>query len=218
MELYHRYIFWVASFVPLFVLENMEERLVYLGSLSGVTTLLFLVTSLLYENKPDTKKLVFLAAAVFHSIIHNVWPFLTSEGYNMNETPFYDVLCHFIMIIMCYCLINKKNNYTRFFIFGSFLNVVASFFDGNIETASVHVLFSWLSVFQAISTAYWISTLICYDKWNNHSKHFLGMSLFIVGTWGIYMYDDSYVGLSMNYRYIEALFITSSVVSFVPLS
>ena len=208
MELYHRYIFWIASFLPLVVLNNMAERLVYLYCLSGVTAVLF-------ENN---KKLVFLATAVFHSIIHNVWPFLTPEGYNMNETPFYDVLCHFVMMIMCYRLINKKNNYSKFFIFGSFLNVVASFFDGNIETASVHVLFSWLSVFQAISTAYWISTLICYDKWNNHSKHFLGMALFIVGTWGIYMYDDSYVGLSMNYRYIEALFITSSVVSFVPVS
>ena len=43
-------------------------------------------------------------------------------------------------------------------------------------------------------------------------KHFLIIGSVIVGTWALYMFDQDhvYLGYSMEFRYVEAIFIASA--------
>jgi hypothetical protein len=40
-----------------------------------------------------------IALAIIHGIIHHIWPFLGSNGYDPRHTPFYDVTWHTVMML-----------------------------------------------------------------------------------------------------------------------
>ena len=205
VTIYRNILFW--SLISVFyILPNVKSRFSYFNMGSIIKSL---------TSKRETSK--FLLIGYIHHLIHIFSPFLDENGYNINYTPFYDVVCHLYMIVFCYQLVCEKSKQpdifhtlSSIFIFGSLLNVITSILPVYSKFQIIYIIFSYLSIFQAISTAYWITTLLTYKYWNNFMYNFYLVSSIIVGIWGFYMYDDTYVGLSMKYRFIEGLFIIST--------
>jgi hypothetical protein len=206
------YCFYGISLVPLLILPDSWWRLFYLYT---VSTFLFFFS--------DFKARIFLLVGVAHSVIHHIWPFLHPGGYDLSQPPFFDVAWHCFMMVMCYGVIlhwSKKHRVLHyntfyyisvFFIIGSVINTATSISNGESTSDFAHHLFTWMSVFQAVSTGYWIGTLCSWEKWDQHFfPHLLGNVAFIVGNWALYKWHEPFVGLSMKYHYIEAIFICSA--------
>lgn len=162
-----------------------------------------------------------------HSAVHNYWPFLneTIEGFDARYSAFPDVFFHMTMLVFVWVSMKAflhptVNKWTLFCIVGAIVNCCLTNYK---SMAGVHyLLFNSTSVFQAVSTAFWIAAVMHYGEWDKKSyAKCLGLVNFvIVSNWGFYECDHwghlglGLVGLSMKYRYIEGLFI---VCTWVPL-
>jgi len=178
-----------------------------------------------------------VAGGIIHSAIHLIWPFLDDVvGFNPEVSALPDVFFHTIMLVFMWYSMKKDlqpavNYFTMFCIAGAFLNCVFTGFKTTQKDSYAELLLSDVfyaifvitTVFQAISTAYWIACVLHYKEW--HDIRFV-YGLFtcvtvIVSNWFWYHMDDilqlgiGLVRLSMLFRYIEALFI---ICTWVPLS
>lgn len=205
------YFFFLGSL--LFNWKSPKVRGDYLYALSGISVLLGII-------QQKYLQIGLLLLSILHSIIHKIWPFLNEQGYDLNEPPVYDVTCHFVMMSICYILITRYSKQSRkfhilstFFLIGSFFNVLTSIDNGDTKESFQHHLFTWMSVFQGISTGYYISTLINFEMWKlpDFEQHWLFMIGLVVINWAIYKAYEPLVGWSMYYRYIEGLFIMSAI-------
>jgi len=207
------YILYCSFLIPLVLLPDSFWRLCYLH---GVSMLLIFFT--------DYKLRFFTLVAMIHSIIHHVWPFLDNTGYKLGYTPFYDVLCHILMMYFAYEVINshiKKKDLqwkskfkylTYFFIIGAIINCLTAICSYQSFDSQCHQYFAWTSIFQAVSTGFWIATMLWYEKWNDHKffTHWLVIIVIICANWGLYKYSHDILALAMDYRYIEAIFMVST--------
>jgi hypothetical protein len=163
-----------------------------------------------------------LCLATVHGIIHVVWPFLDKDGYNVKQTPFYDTTWHTLMFAYNYYLLRNKFhplNYKAFHIvslailIGSIFN---TFYSGIMDVESVNTtafkVFSYSSIFQAMTVAYWICTMMWRNNYRDGEfiQHLLFWNIVIISNWVAYNMSDYLLSISMHYRYIEGLLITSS--------
>ena len=167
-----------------------------------------------------------------HSAVHLHWPFLDAElGYVPTVSAFPDVFFHTVMLIYVWINIRKNvsnfvNNITILSIFGSTLNCIFTNFK-NVNNSTYYLLFfnnpyylvfNLTTSFQAVSTAYWIAFSLHYGEWHKiNFKYYLFLcNLVIVSNWFWYNCDDIFdlgiglIKMSMNFRYIEGLFIVST--------
>ena len=201
-----------------------------------------------YLNKQLTFHLFLIAiGGLLHSSCHLYWPFLveTINGFDESVSAFPDVFFHTTMLIFIWTSIRKTlsnsvNNITIFFITGSIINCMFtnynssnnSFFckfkepidesnalvKNDYKNQFQYLLFNITSVFQAISTAYWIASVIHYKQWHLiEYKDGLSRCVYIiVVNWFFYELDHflnlelGLIYISMKYRYIEGLFIVST--------
>lgn len=207
---YIRYIIFFAGMLSLALFVDDVARLeyLYLGSATLAALCLFV----------DPLLTALLGVAVGHVYIHEIWPFLTIDGYDLAQPPVYDVLYHFVMMVICWQLIKQSGSkqvplfykLNLIFMLGSFLNVFTSIDNGETTNDWQHHVFTVSSIFQAVSTGYWISTVLCYQNWNkSFIWHWLAAIIIICLNWGLYKYDESWVCFSMQYRYIQAVFVVS---------
>ena len=208
--MYFQYLGYVLSLAVLFVLPSNWYRLAYLHGISTLL-LIFSHTSLNY----------FIILAMIHSAIHHLWPFMTHKGYNQDASPFYDVLCHTVMIYAAHNLVAEHLGswvwLSYFFILGSIGNTINSvYLTPKINTAG-DTAFGFTSVFQAVSTGFWISTMLWYGSWADPSfvTHWLAIIGIMVANWGLYKLSHKAVGYSMKYNYVEAVFIVCTWVGAV---
>lgn len=204
LELLFPYVIFFNFLCILFIIPTRYYRLVYLHSLS----IIFLI--------PETPMRPYILLSMLHSAIHHLWPFIDTSGYNIKETPFFDVLCHFIMMIWSYGIINEKISnpvfqyLTLFWGIGSLFNIIISLIPVKDYKDHAHTIFAWTSITQAISTGYWISTMLYYPNLINHPL-FIYHWLFWIGlacvNWIIYKRDHSMIAKSMELTYIESVFI-----------
>lgn len=200
------YILYFCGFIFLLILPSGWYRLLYLH-----------IISLIAGSIANDQLKFYVLFGMFHSAIHNIWPFLTEDGYNNLETSTYDVFCHMMMMIVCYNLIKnniKKNKIifhllTYTFLLGSFLNCIVSYLIIGNNDEFVHFVFEYSTIFQAISTGYWISTMLWYDNHTHKDfiKHWFGWIILMSINWLLYKTIDNLVQISMYFKYIEAVFM-----------
>ena len=189
-----------------------------LSYLYGITILLWLYSVILGHCTFHLS--LFTMGGLAHSAVHNYWPFLNEsvEGFDTRYSSFPDVVFHTVMLVFVYMstksvLDPTVNKWTRIFIVGSLVNCALTNYK-SMDTTH-YVLFNISSIFQAISTAFWIATTLHYGEWNKHSykKCLFLVNFVIVYNWVLYEFDHwahlglGLVGMSMKYRYIEGLFI-----------
>ena len=122
--------------------------------------------------------LVMICLAYIHGLIHIFYPFLTYDGRVKGITPFWDVLCHFIMMIYsnkmlgfslkndiiydCWTSIHNKYyaSIWGIFLLGSFVNMLASLNLLYKDDGFAAIFFDLSSLPQAISVAYSISSAL----------------------------------------------------------
>jgi len=202
---------FVLTFIPLLILPTDNLRLFYMN---GLSVLLFFMAR--------EKMRSYLIFALLHSAIHNLWPFLTPQGFDPEQETIYDVFCHFSMMFVCHFLIKRQNqNYSPskkiwferlswFFMVGSLVNCASCFIVEKDENSWKTLLFVYLTIFQAVSTGYWVATMLWFnrlgeEKFFTHWLLWIGLMSF---NWGLYKYSEELVALSMLFRYIESIFIT----------
>lgn len=225
----HRYIFWMVS-LSVSALLPASLRLPYFY---GGTALLY-IYSAITGNMTFHLTLVALGG-VCHSIEHNVWPFLvdTDEGFNDSVSALPDVAFHMVMLMFIWAtqrafLSSKVDKVTMACIVGAIINCSLTNYksfeiEGHSKWTFHYVFFNLTSVFQAISTAFWVAGCLHYGEWDKKSywKCLLLTNIYFVINWALYNMDHFNVWpsvhlmqLSMRYRYIEGLFI---VCTWVPL-
>ena len=112
----------------------------------------------------------YILIAMMHSAIHHIWPFINKQGYNIRESPFFDVLCHLIMMIWSYNILDNIihnvffHYLTLFWCIGSIFNTIIALIPVSSTNDWNYILFAWTSITQAISTGYWISTMLWYPE------------------------------------------------------
>ena len=169
----------------------------------------------------------FVLLGMMHSAIHHIWPFLDTNGYNYLEQEFYDVFCHLMMIYFCFNLI--RENYqeypekhkkwihylTYFYIFGSILNCISVFTVDDVPGSVSFNFFTYTTFFQAVSTGYWIGTMLWYNDLKNPRffYHWCAWVFLMCCNWLIYKCNEFMMGLSMTYRYVEGVFIVCTWVA-----
>lgn len=205
-EILFNYSLYVVSFSILLILPSGWHRLLYLHG-----------ASLIFGFLANDNVRFYVLLSMFHSAIHNIWPFLTENGYDNFETSTYDVFCHLIMMLVSYNLIKKNppaksgmfNILTFIFLIGSVLNCIASYLIIDNKEKFIHLFFEYTTIFQAISTGYWISTMLWFNKHNHadFTKHWLVWIILMSINWALYKTFDGLVGISMHFKYIEAVFI-----------
>ncbi|AGF85681.1 hypothetical protein QJ854_gp101 [Moumouvirus goulette] len=202
------YMTYLAGFIILLVLPTETSRLYYLHL---VSILVGLFAN--YEMK------FYILLGMFHSAIHNLWPFLKNTGYDKEQTSVYDVFCHAVMMILCYHHIINVGGYITFnyvfhlastiFIIGALINCTVSYFVTNNNNEYIHCAFEYTTIFQAISTGYWVATMLWYHNLENIKfyQHWIFWICIMTTNWFIYKFIPSLVGISMRYKYVEAVFI-----------
>ena len=201
------YLLYVLCLGILLVLPTGWFRLGYIHTIS-------LIVGLFCQDKVR----FYILLGMFHSAIHNLWPFLNEMGYDNFETSFYDVLCHLAMMLISYELILKESPYrynktfnvlTIIFLFGSVLNCIASVLIRYYDNYQAHQFFEYTTIFQAISTGYWISTNLWYGFYSHEKflKHWLGWIVIMSMNWFLYRNYENLLGLSMQYKYVESVFV-----------
>nr|AEX63236.1 hypothetical protein mv_R1034 [Moumouvirus Monve] len=202
------YATYIAGFIVLLILPTETSRLFYLHM---VSILIGLFAS--YPMKFN------ILLAMFHSAIHNLWPFLKNTGYDKEETSVHDVSCHAIMMVLCYHHINNVGGHiifeynfhlaTTIFIIGALINCIVSYHVTSSDNEYIHIAFEYTTIFQAISTGYWVATMLWYH--NLEHVEFYGHWIFWICimtiNWFVYKFIPSLVGISMRYKYVEAVFI-----------
>lgn len=208
-ELYlSSYTTYVVGFIILLILPTEASRLYYLHLVSILVG--FLSNSEMKFN---------ILLGMFHSAIHNLWPFLKNTGYDKTETSVFDVFCHAIMMLLCYHHINyvgghitfrnKFHSVSKIFIIGALINCVVSYFITSSNNEYIHIIFEYTTIFQAISTGYWVATMLWYHnlehiEFYGHWKFWISIMTI---NWFVYKFIPSLVGISMKYKYVEAVFI-----------
>ncbi|QKF93573.1 hypothetical protein QKU48_gp0115 [Fadolivirus algeromassiliense] len=211
------YLTFIGGLLILLILPSDFSRLSYLH---GISTIAWFFA--------DDKLRMYILFGMLHSAIHNLWPFLTPQGFDPSYESIYDIVCHFCMMFACYQLIKSNtlaysevqkkifNILSIIFLIGSFVNCYNSYYMDMDEHSFNTELFVITSIFQAISTGYWISTILWYNHLNNNRFFFhwvLCICVFCIN-WGIYKYSEHFIGISMEYRYVEAVFM---VCTWIPL-
>lgn len=203
----YRYLFYLICLPVLLLLPSDTYRLFYLH---GISVLLILYVE--FEVK------FYILLAMFHSAIHNLWPFLTNNGYDRMGTSVYDVMCHFMMMLICYKkifnlpthVVSKRFHFLTFcFLIGSVVNCFCSYAITDSDNYVTHSLFEYTTIFQAISTGYWLATMFwfgCYHQKSFELHWMIWISLMSMN-WLFYRLNEQLVGISTQYRYIEAVFI-----------
>ncbi|BCS82704.1 hypothetical protein QLL95_gp0215 [Cotonvirus japonicus] len=204
-ELIMTYTMYAFYFMVLLFLPTGKSRLLYLH---GVSIIIILFAN--YEMK------FYILLSMFHSAIHNLWPFLKDNGYDNREISVFDVACHTIMIALCYQkIISVIDDWqlfhilTMIFFLGSVINCATSYSIIGTTNPIVHSIFEYTTIFQAISTGYWVATMLWYDHYTNPKffSHWVMWILLMTINWFIYKFYPRLVGLSMQYKYVEAVFI-----------
>lgn len=211
---------FIVAMSLLMVLPGEFWRLLYIY---GLSTLFVTMNS----SKDNTLVLV----AMVHGGIHHLWPFMTPEGYNHAWSPFYDVVCHLIMLLLCFIRIRRHHKvypfgnkkYENLFYILSWLFITGSVVNCFIAPYSMipdsweFRLFGLTAIFQAISTGYWVSTCLWNNNWE-HKDFYRHWSVWIAVmslNWFMYQMSDDLIGMSMEFRYVEALFIVASWLSYL---
>lgn len=217
-----RYAFWAASLTILTFIPN-EFRLPYLW----LGTLVLWMYALFTGNMTYHLTLTALGG-LGHSGVHNIWPFLndTPEGFDDDVSAFPDVFFHMTMLVFVWVtqrafLSPTVDKVTIFCILGATINCCLTNYK---EGMGLHyVIFNLTSVFQAISTAFWVAAVLHYGEWDKKSygKWLAGTNVYFIVNWALYNMDHFEVWpslklmqLSMRYKYIEGLFI---VCTWIPL-
>lgn len=190
----------------LIILPDDSTRMFYLHSISLVTCLTTTV-----------EKRFYVLMAMFHSALHNLWPFLSSDGYNPNYIAFYDVLWHTLSMLVCWEHIAKRNKsktiayLTMLFLVASMVNCVTSVFV-SAENKFWTDVFVYTSITQAISTGYWVATTLWFDNVRDPSfiYHWTAWIVIMTANWFVYERSIELLKLSMKYRYIEGVFLVST--------
>lgn len=178
-----------------------------------------------YKQKLTPQLSLITLGGILHSVCHLQWPFLveTRSGFDPSVSSFYDVLFHTVMLIFIWLSMKKYisiyvNGVTKFCICGSVLNCLLTDYKSSDKNDPIYLLFNCTSVFQAISTAYWIASILHYKQWHT-DEYIYGLIVCIVtivSNWYIYECDHladlglELIHMSMKYRYIEGLFIVST--------
>ena len=200
-----------------------DYRLIYLYV---ITVMLWLFA--IFRGTCTFHLSLFTMGGLGHSAVHNYWPFLneTTQGFDTRYSAFPDVLFHMTMLVFVWVSMKVflrpiVQKFTIFAIIGSIINCALTNYT---SVDSMHyVFFNSTSVFQAISTAYWIATSIHYGEWDkcSYAKSLFYVNFIILSNWGFYEYDHwgnlglGLVGLSMKYKYIEGLFMCSTWIPLV---
>ena len=203
------YIFYYIGLLLLWNMKSANERTIYLY---GTTCILLILIR-------DVELWSILFVGLLHSIIHRIWPFLTKDGYNVKETPFFDVSCHLLMLYICYHILIlcpnglEENAYlkysTIFWIIISHINVLLSSISVNNETEYAHVIFAWTSLSQAVSTGYWIATMLFYNEYG-HPLFLINLYIQVMIScisWVVFRINSKLLGQAMEHNYIEGVFI-----------
>ena len=209
-----RYLFFFMSLVLCGIIPS-SFRSTYLY---GVTALLW--SSSLIRGTCDLQLSLITASGLAHSAVHICWPFLneTVEGFDYQYSALPDVFFHATMLAFVWAITKSSvcpyvHIWTTRCIFGAMLNCLFTVYQGT--GGYLYIIFNITSIFQAISTAFWIAASIHYGEWGKDVyKLCLGLvNAVIVTNWAFYELDHwgglqlGLVGFSMKYRYIEALFI-----------
>lgn len=205
------------------LLISPEHNGHYLYGFSCLLIVATLVLGMIYgKQKGAFKSVIPLCLGAVHGIIHIVWPFLDGNGYNVKQTPFYDTTWHTLMFVYNYYLLKNKfhpPNHKTFHIVslvvlvGSIFNTIYS---GLMEVENTNTMafkvFSYTSIFQAMTVAYWICTMLWRKNYRDGGfmNHLLCWNIIIVANWFAYNMSEHLLSISMQYRYIEGLLITSS--------
>lgn len=185
-----------------------------------------------YRKQLTNRLLIISLSGLAHSAIHLWYPFLDSnKGYNPDISALPDVFFHSLMITFVWINIKNKienknvKTITKFCIIGTLLNCIFTNFKSDSNNYyylflnnPYYLVFNLTTSFQAVSTAYWIAFSLHYGEWNKKSFIY-GLflcNLVIVSNWFWYNCDDIFnigiglIKMSMEYRYIEGLFIVST--------
>ncbi|AKI80541.1 hypothetical protein QJ850_gp158 [Acanthamoeba polyphaga mimivirus] len=203
------YILYGLGFVSLILLPTEHQRLYYLHL---VSVIIGLISN--YEMKFN------ILLSMFHSAVHNLWPFLKNTGYDDTEKSVYDVFCHTIMMMMCYHRIYYVQNIvidseylfhtlSVLFILGAMINCLVSRLIIDSHHNLLHYIFEYTTIFQAVSTGYWVATMLWYNNLNHQDfyYHWLLWIILMTINWFVYKLWPNLVGISMRYKYVEAVFI-----------
>ena len=225
-----RYAFFICGLFTLTILPSIiRPYYLWLGTIGSIFYSI-------YKNELTPHICLISLSGIMHSFCHVIYPFLDEvQGFNPEISAFPDVFFHTIMLwFMWYSmksqLVPSVNYITIFCVAGGVLNCILTRFKTTQTDSYANLLLSdgWYAlfvittVFQAISTAYWIACCLHYKEWNDilFSYGLLGCLTVIVSNWAWYQMDDIFdlgiglVRMSMKYRYIEGLFI---ICTWVPL-
>jgi len=207
-----RYGLYIIGLLGLFIFPNGWWRVAYLH---GVTIFLSLFA--------NDRQRFYMLLAMFHSAIHHLWPFLKPEiGYDYREQEFYDVFCHLMMIWYCFQYIKARyafyspfkrgliHTITYLALFGSVLNCISVFVMDDVPGSSRYNFFTYTTLFQAVSTGYWLATMLWFNDLQYNPTfvwHWMGCISLMCINWLIYKCNEFMMGLSMTYRYVEGVFI-----------
>lgn len=210
IDLLPNYLAFIGGLLTLLILPSDFSKLVYLHGISLICWFL-----------SDDKLRMYILFAMLHSAIHNLWPFLTAKGFDPSYDSIYDIICHFCMMFACYQLI-RENNYdyahnkkivmdvlSIVFLIGSLINCYYSYHMDTDKYSYNTMIFVYTSIFQAVSTGYWIGTMLWYNNLQNE-KFFYVWLLSIVAfcfNWSVYKYSEHFIAISMFYRYVEGIFM-----------
>lgn len=217
-----RYLFWFVTLTALTFMDN-EYRLPYLWS----GTIVLWLYSFFTGNMTFHLTLI-AVGGLGHSLVHNIWPFLNDspEGFDGSVSVFPDVFFHMTMLVFVWVtqrafLSPTVDRATIFCIIGAIFNCCLTNYK---EGLGLHyVLFNLTSVFQAVSTAFWVAAVLHYGEWDKKSygKWLFSCNIYFIINWALYNMDHfdvwpslKLMQLSMRFRYIEGLFI---VCTWVPL-
>lgn len=207
------YLLYFGLYIPLFILPTEFLRMIYVYGTS-----FYFMADNFFSDSRDNNKLVLLGLTVLHGTIHNVTPFFDTTGYVYTSTPAYDLICHSVMMFMAWRLLRKSkqgiNQHpwfdlgSKFILTTTIFNTINSFFvtgPGLIDD-----LFTWGSFFTTLSVGYWVATMIHWRNWGrDFAPHLVGMIVYILINWGLFKYNDFWLGEAMRYKYIESVFIFS---------
>ena len=169
----------------------------------------------------------YILVGMMHSAIHHLWPFLDTNGYNHLEQEFYDVFCHFMMIYYCHGLIQENykkyplkyrkliDKLTYFFLFGALVNCVSVWIMDDVPGSWRFNFFTYSTIFQAVSTGYWIGTMLWYNNLKDQQffHHWYSWVILMSVNWLVYKLNENMMGLSMTYRYVEGVFMVCTWVA-----
>ena len=211
-----RYALYVMALIGLILMPTDWLKVAYLH-----------VGSIVLSFFTNDRIRFYILLGMFHSAIHHIWPFLDRNGYNYLEEEFYDVFCHLMMIFFCFQLIRENykkyprkhkkliNYLTYFFLFGSVLNCISVFVMDDVPGSIRFNFFTYTTFFQAVSTGYWIGTMLWFHDLENPRffYHWITWIFIMCCNWLIYKLNEFMMGLSMTYRYVEGVFMVCTWVT-----